>query len=133
MNDWTQTVFDAIVVGTGPGGATVARELSKRGKKVLVLERGSGKPIQGTMLQFFSFGVIPGRSLFITPQFLLFPSNHIRREFNSSYASAFDPLRMFDNMESTCVPKSPKPRMSLIALLADELVGPAARRSWRAP
>lgn len=31
---------DTIVVGSGPGGATVARELSGRGKKVLLLERG---------------------------------------------------------------------------------------------
>jgi choline dehydrogenase-like flavoprotein len=31
---------DVIVVGSGPGGATVARELAHRGKKVLLLERG---------------------------------------------------------------------------------------------
>ena len=31
---------DVVVVGTGPGGATVARELSNKGKKVLLLERG---------------------------------------------------------------------------------------------
>ena len=31
---------DVIVVGSGPGGATVARELTKKGKTVLILERG---------------------------------------------------------------------------------------------
>jgi choline dehydrogenase-like flavoprotein len=32
--------YDAIVVGSGPGGATVARELSRAGKRILILERG---------------------------------------------------------------------------------------------
>jgi len=32
--------YDVIVVGTGPGGATVARELARRKKTVLMLERG---------------------------------------------------------------------------------------------
>ena len=36
--------FDAIVVGSGPGGATIARELSKRKKRVLILERGGDAP-----------------------------------------------------------------------------------------
>jgi choline dehydrogenase-like flavoprotein len=31
---------EVIVVGSGPGGATVARELSRKGKDVLLLERG---------------------------------------------------------------------------------------------
>jgi choline dehydrogenase-like flavoprotein len=31
---------DFIVIGSGPGGATVARELSKNGKNVLIFERG---------------------------------------------------------------------------------------------
>ena len=31
---------DVIVVGSGPGGATVSRELAQNGKKVLLLERG---------------------------------------------------------------------------------------------
>ena len=39
--------FDAIVVGTGPGGATVALELSRKNKKVLMLELGGTPQITG--------------------------------------------------------------------------------------
>ena len=31
---------DVVVVGAGPGGCTVAKELSKRGKKVILIEKG---------------------------------------------------------------------------------------------
>lgn len=44
-------VYDAIVVGSGPGGATVARELSRKGKRVLLLERGRDPIPKGSMLQ----------------------------------------------------------------------------------
>lgn len=42
--------FDAIVVGSGPGGATVARELSRRGKRVLILERGGNAPLNESLM-----------------------------------------------------------------------------------
>jgi choline dehydrogenase-like flavoprotein len=44
---------DVIVVGSGPGGATAARELASRGKRVLLLERGGDHrphPWYGTYL-----------------------------------------------------------------------------------
>ena len=44
---------DVVVVGSGPGGATVARQLARAGKRVLLLERGQdyrGKSYYGTYL-----------------------------------------------------------------------------------
>jgi choline dehydrogenase-like flavoprotein len=41
--------YDAIVVGSGPAGATIARELSKRGRRVLILERGDNAPLKGSL------------------------------------------------------------------------------------
>jgi choline dehydrogenase-like flavoprotein len=66
MNSENQ-IFDVIVVGSGPGGATVAKELSAKGKKVLILEWGSGKKIRGTWLQYIFEQLIPFRSMLVTP------------------------------------------------------------------
>jgi choline dehydrogenase-like flavoprotein len=43
--------YDVIVVGSGPGGAGVARDLSRAGRRVLILERGRdwrAHPLYGT-------------------------------------------------------------------------------------
>ncbi len=58
-------VFDAIVVGSGPGGAAVARALSGRGQRVLILEQGSAAPLKGTLGQMASIGAVPGTAAFI--------------------------------------------------------------------
>ncbi len=62
--------WDAIVVGTGPGGATVARELTRRGRKVLMLELGTGRPISGSFSQGLRELMMPGKSLLVTNNFL---------------------------------------------------------------
>jgi choline dehydrogenase-like flavoprotein len=59
-----------VVVGSGPGGATVARELARRGRDVLVLERGAyHKPIGSyvTMYlmsdRFFTLASVEGTAM----------------------------------------------------------------------
>lgn len=57
--------FDAIVIGSGPGGATVAKELSQRGKRVLILERGGNAPLKDGVLATVSrmSSVVVGHNL----------------------------------------------------------------------
>lgn len=57
---------DVIVVGSGPGGATVARELTNGGKKVLILERG------GDYRNKFYYGTYPGAIVYSERGSLLF-------------------------------------------------------------
>ncbi|MBP7584003.1 MAG: GMC family oxidoreductase [Spirochaetes bacterium] len=62
--------YDAIIIGTGPGGATTAKELTKRGKKVLMLEWGPGTAVKGSLLQYIWQQCWPGRGMLITNGFL---------------------------------------------------------------
>ena len=53
MPDVLRKESDVIVVGSGPGGASVARGLARAGRRVLLLERGKdyrGSPLYGTYL-----------------------------------------------------------------------------------
>ena len=57
---------DVIVIGSGPGGATVARGLARAGKRVLLLERG--KDWRRSQL----YGTYPGALMYADRQALLF-------------------------------------------------------------
>jgi choline dehydrogenase-like flavoprotein len=57
---------DVIVVGSGPGGATVSRELAQRGKRVLLLERGIDQRSR------FYYGTYPGAMIYSDRLSLLF-------------------------------------------------------------
>ena len=41
---------DVLIVGSGPGGASVAKDLAKQGKKVVILERGRNHKMLGSTL-----------------------------------------------------------------------------------
>lgn len=84
--------FDAIVVGSGPGGATVARELAQNGKSVLILEWGDNDPVKGSIWQMIPRGLVPGKSLLITGQALGMIRGITTGGSSQMYcATAFDP------------------------------------------
>ena len=124
--------YDAIIVGSGPGGATVARELSRHNKKVLILEWGSNAPIKGTLLQAATMIGIPGKSILITNKKLHVLLRGITTGGSSVFycGTAFDPP--FEMLESHGIDirneieelKNEIP----IKPLSDELMGPMATR-----
>lgn len=63
--DSQSTYFDAIVVGTGPGGASAGRELARAGARVLFIERGDAAPIAGTLGQMAARAAVPGKGAFL--------------------------------------------------------------------
>lgn len=48
----SESEFDAIIVGSGTCGATIAKELSRNNKKVLILERGGNAPLKESLMGF---------------------------------------------------------------------------------
>lgn len=66
MGTQTSDSYDVIVVGSGPGGAATAHELTGDHKRVLMLERGDNAEISGSLFQFAMNAGIPTRSLLFT-------------------------------------------------------------------
>lgn len=50
MKDIQKLKTDVVVIGSGPGGSTVARDLSLQGKDVIILERGSDNKPSSSIL-----------------------------------------------------------------------------------
>jgi len=59
------TSYDAIVVGTGPGGASTGRELAQNGAHVLFLEQGDAALNTGTLRQMAARAAVPGKGAFL--------------------------------------------------------------------
>jgi choline dehydrogenase-like flavoprotein len=131
MNQVVQPYFDAIVVGTGPGGATVARDLSKVKKNILLLEWGSKPAIKGSFLQLAAAAMRPGKGALFTPEGLaVFRSITTGGSSVAYYATILEPpyaeLKRFgiDISEEADEVRKELPT----APLTENLIGPFAKR-----
>jgi len=130
-----QVTFDVIVVGTGPGGATVAREMARRNQRVLMLERGPGSPVRGDLRQYIAGQCTPGRSLLYTGQGLgMVRGITVGGSSLFYYATAFPvPFDMLDRYGIDIRQEVTEARQELpIAPLKDEMITPAADRIMKA-
>jgi choline dehydrogenase-like flavoprotein len=124
-------IYDVIIVGTGPGGATVARELAKNNKKVLMLERGNRTPINGTIPQAVQNTGIPFKNVLITYDMLaMVRSTTAGGSTIYYYATAFDPpMKMFKKYGIDISSEIEEARKELpIAPLKPDLIGPMTHR-----
>lgn len=130
-----KTRYDAIVVGSGPGGAAVARTLAQRGKRVLILEQGSAAPLTGTLGQMARIGAVPGRGAYLhSDASLLVQGVALGGSSAINFATAAaPPLALFASYGVDLAPALATLRAELpLAPLPDELIGPMASRIMQA-
>ncbi|HSQ86029.1 MAG TPA: GMC family oxidoreductase [Desulfobacterales bacterium] len=123
--------IDVIVVGTGPGGATVAKELSQRNKRVLILEWGDNDLLTGSFLQGARTLLVPGKSLLLTNQLVALARGITTGGSTIHYcATCFPvPFEMLKSYGIDIVNEVEETISELpVAALKDEMVGPMSKR-----
>jgi len=123
--------FDVAVAGTGPGGASVARELARAGARVLMLEAGGAAPLAGTLVQMAGMAAVPGKGAFVHRDLsLLVRALTTGGTSTINFATAAPPpAAMFAAHGIDLAPALAAWRAELpMAPLPDGLVGPMAAR-----
>ena len=126
-----EQALDAIIVGSGPAGAIVARDLARRNWRVLLLEQGSAAPLQGTLRQMAAMAAVPGKGAFVNSDGSL-----LVRGVTSGGSSAINfatamapPAPMFAKYGIDLEPAMQALRQEIpMAPLPDRLIGPMAAR-----
>ena len=121
----------AIVAGTAPGGASVARELARAGARVLMVEAGGAAPLAGTLAQMAGMAAVPGKGAFLHRDLsLLVRALTTGGTSTINFATAAPPpAAMFARHGIDLAPALAAWRAELpMAPLPDDLVGPMAAR-----
>jgi choline dehydrogenase-like flavoprotein len=131
MSTIHRSSFDAVIVGSGPAGAIVARDLARRNMRVLVLEQGGAAPLKGTLGQMAAMAAVPGKGAFINADgSLLVRGMTAGGSSTINFATAMaPPLPMFAKHGIDLGPALDALRLELpMAPLPDRLLGPMAQR-----
>ncbi len=131
MKEQLQT--DVVVVGTGPGGACIARDLTLKGKNVIILEKGPNNKPTGTVFGAAKYqgGLNAlGNGMLITKDFLQVVRCLTLGGTSMMYLGcAWDPpLDMFAKYEVDLAGELQEIKEELnVSPIPDELLGPRAR------
>lgn len=121
--------YDAIIVGTGIGGSTVAREMTRRGKRVLMLERGGRTNMMGNTLTLAlvlqNFGLNRSRE----KSFVTFADNYGGLSTLTAGCAIAPPQSIFSPLGIDLTAETAEARTDMkVQVLPDDLVGPANLR-----
>lgn len=121
--------YDVIIVGSGIGGSTVAREMTRRGKSVLMLERGGRTEMLGNTLSIAlilrNFGLNRSRE----KSFVTFADNYGGLSMLTAGCAVPPPQSIFSPLGIDLTAETEEARNDMkVQILPDELVGPANLR-----
>lgn len=116
--------YDVIVAGSGPGGATVAREMSRRKRKVLLVESGGNWKFLGNTLAMAmilkNFGLTLSRELNV----VVVPKNYGGASMISCGAAVPPPRVVFGEAGIDLEEEALEARKDMhVGVLPDDLVG----------